>query len=100
MIRGGDSEKITDLSVSVGFTAEKLRPTSGIFLGFKAYAATIQPVGGSVHINWHGVTATEDHMKLEEGQVAKIEGFEDLANFRCIEGDVDVALKVHYDYEV
>jgi hypothetical protein len=100
MIKGGDFETIADLSASVGFTAAKLRPTSGDFAGKVAHRAIIQPLVNPICFNYFGAAATVDHLKLAVDDVFILYGIDDLEDFRCIQTAAGAQLRVHYDYRL
>jgi len=100
----GPRETIPDLNASVGITDVILipDPTGGTrFAGKKIYAATFQPKSQSVCVVWDGDDATTACLTLEADDIFRLEGYENLTQFRAINaGASDATLLVIPEYRL
>jgi hypothetical protein len=96
----GPRETLDTLSASKGITATILLPTSGTFAGKKAVAATFQPKTKAVYVMWDGTAATNAGLALEVDDVLRLEGYENLQNFRVLEQAASATLLVIPEYSV
>lgn len=99
-IIGGPRETLTTLSASKGITSTILLPTSGTFKGKKAQAATFQPKAQAVYVVWDGAAATTADLLLAVGDVFRLEGYDNLKNFRVIEATASATVLVIPEYNV
>jgi hypothetical protein len=99
-IIGGPRETITTMTSSKGITSTILKPTSGTFKGREIVAATFQPKTQAVHVVWDGATASTTDLKLAVDDVLRLEGYENLVNFRVIEAAATATLLVIPEYRV
>jgi len=82
-------EKITTGS-AIGFTSAKIAPTTGVGAGLRAYAALITVETADIRFTLEGttpvITATDGGVGhvLAKDQSYVIEGYDNVANFKCI----------------
>jgi hypothetical protein len=96
----GPRETLSGLSSSTGITTTILKPTSGTFVGKKAVAATFQPHTKAVYVMWDGTAATSDGLALDVGDTLRLDGYENLVNFRVLEQAASATLLVIPEYSV
>jgi hypothetical protein len=99
-ILGGTGETLATLSASKGLTSTILLPTTGDFKNKRIFAATFQPKTQAVHVTWTGATASTTDLKLEVGDVLRVEGYDKLTEFRVIENTASATLLVIPEYRV
>ena len=99
-IVGGPRETLSTLSSSKGITATILLPTSGTYKGKPIIAATFQPKTQNVYVAWDGAAATTSALLLAVGDILRLEGYENLVNFRVIEATASATLLVLPEYRV
>ena len=97
-IVAGPRETLSTLSSSKGITATILIPTSGNFTGKKIWAATFQPKTQAVYVMWDGTAATSAGLTLAVDDVFRLEGYENLVNFRVLEQAASATLLVIPEY--
>jgi hypothetical protein len=98
-IVGGPREVLTP-NASTGITSTILLPTSGTFMGRKIQAATFQASVQAIYVNWDGTAADNTCLLLAVGDVLRLEGYENLYNFKAINAVAGGKLLVIPEYWV
>lgn len=99
-IIAGPRETLATLNASKGITSTILIPTSGVFTGRKIQAATFQAKTQAVYVMWDGTAATSAGLALAVGDVLRLEGYNNLVNFRVLEQAASATLLVIPEYRV
>jgi hypothetical protein len=95
----GGYETITVSNVAIGFTAAKIIPTSGDFLGKVCQAVFCTLETDSIRFTLDGTTPTSaiGHL-LNAGQNLTLKNPSDISNFRAIRVTGDASLKVTFKF--
>lgn len=95
---GGPKETLSGLSSSKGISAAILYPTSGVHTGRRAGAATFQSKTQAVYLTWDGGAADNTCLLLAVNDILRLEGFNNLTNFRVLEVAASATLLVIPEY--
>lgn len=101
----GGYEKLSTITSSIGFTAAKVEPTSGVYRGRIAKAVLITVETASIRFTMDTTTpvvtgASEAGSKIDAGQSYVVRGHRTIRNFRCINETASNGAKVfcHFFY--
>lgn len=99
--KSGAFEKITVGGTAGGFTAAKIRPTSGDFSGKVAQEAYVTVETNSIRYNIDGSTPTSTSGHLVEAKgIITLKTASDLDNFKAIKvTDDDATIQVTFKFE-
>jgi len=95
----GDFETITVADTAIGFTAAKLKPTTGDFEGMKAVEAffTVETAQARFRCDGTDPTSTVGHL-LSSGDNVTIIGKNNVDKFKAIRVSASATIQVSYRY--
>jgi len=94
-----DFETITVSSTAIGFTATKIKPTTGDFKGMTAVEAFFTVETAQIRFRCDGTdpTSSVGHL-LSSGDSVTIRGKNNVNNFKAIRVSSDATIQVSYRY--
>jgi len=101
MLVCGDSEQLAVAGTSVGFTATKLKPTSGDFTGQKCQRVLFQAHDDACYVNFDGTAATAAKgVELTNLDLLVETGFANISNLRFIQKTGALVIRAWFWYQV